>query len=151
MNCTKKTKINLIEKINMMIHVLNLTKRDEKFIYIYIYIYVCIMKEYFYFILCKRVHGERKLKSKFWFWFWCFERERDLFCVRPKAVQTQSEPNNPAKMLDANPILAQTKRSSRSAAGLRFQELTPAGRVVSFLLQNLSHPNPTCNTPYFYY
>ena len=37
------------------------------------------------------------------------ERERDLFCVRPKAVQTQSEPNNPAKMLDANPILAQTK------------------------------------------
>ena len=63
MNCTKKTKINLIEKINMMIHVLNLTKRDEKFIYIYIYI--CIMKEYFYFILCKRVHGERKLKSKF--------------------------------------------------------------------------------------
>ena len=119
MNCTKKTKINLIEKINMMIHVLNLTKRDEKFIYIYIYIYIhiyiCIMKEYFYFILCKRVHGERKLKSKFWFWFWCFERERerererDLFCVRPKAVQTQSEPNNPAKMLDANPILAQTK------------------------------------------
>ena len=39
MNCTKKTKINLIEKINMMIHVLNLTKRDEKFIYIYIYMY----------------------------------------------------------------------------------------------------------------
>ena len=37
------------------------------------------------------------------------ERERDLFCVRPKAVQTQSQPNNPAKMLDANPILAQTK------------------------------------------
>ena len=37
MNCTKKTKINLIEKINMMIHVLNLTKRDEKFIYIYMY------------------------------------------------------------------------------------------------------------------
>ena len=42
MNCTKKTKINLIEKINMMIHVLNLTKRDEKFLYIYIHTYIYI-------------------------------------------------------------------------------------------------------------